>query len=154
MSVICSRTGTTFSAVYDGVQPPNSADESSLYYRMRPAAGQSAWIEYDFAAPRRLSSSDVYFGDDRRFCKLPAGWRIVFKEVDVWKPVQARAGYTVDKDRFNRVTFDPVTTTAMRIEVEPCTVHYKAGEIGPPGANFLNADIDWRELGLIEWRLR
>jgi hypothetical protein len=47
-----------------------------------------------------------------------------------------------------------VTTSAIRIEVEPKNIHYKAGEIGPPGANFLNADIDWRELGIIEWRIR
>jgi hypothetical protein len=38
--------------------------------------------------------------------------------------------------------------------VEPHTVHYKSGEIGPPGAMFLNNDIDWRELGVIEWRVQ
>ena len=40
--------------------------------------------------------------------------------------------------RSDRVEFDPVTTTAVRIEVEPKTVHYKTGEIGPPAAMFLN----------------
>lgn len=56
-------------------------------------------------------------------------------------------------DRFNRVVFDTVTTTAVRIEAEPRTVHSRSGEIGPPGANFLSTDIDWRELGIIEWRV-
>ena len=58
------------------------------------------------------------------------------------------------KDTFNRVAFTPVTTTAVRIEIEPVTRQYKSGEIGPPEAMFLSKDIAWRELGVIEWRVR
>jgi len=42
----------------------------------------------------------------------------------------------------------------VRIEVEPVTRHYRTGEIGPPAAMFLARDIDWREFGLIEWRVK
>jgi hypothetical protein len=142
------------SAVYDGAEPLSSADESNLYFRMRPEPGKRAWIEYDYYGPRRISSADVYWVDDRRFCRLPASWEVLYKEGDVWKPVRAHGVYAVEKNRFNRIEFDPVTTSAVRIEVEPNTVHYKTGEIGPPGANFLNKDIDWRELGVVEWRVR
>ena len=142
------------SAVYDGADPLSSADESNLYFRMRPASGQPAWVEYDFAEPRRIASSDVYWVDDRRFCRMPASWRIRYRDGDSWKPVHAQGAYSVEKDRFNRIAFEPVRASAVRIEAEPKTVHYKAGEIGPPGALFLNADIDWRELGIIEWRVR
>jgi DUF1680 family protein len=141
-------------AVYDGVDPLNSADESNLYFRMRPPLGQPAWVEYDFKRPTRISSSEVYFVDDRRFCRLPASWRIVYKEGATWKPVATSAAYGVEKDRFNAVAFQPVITTAVRIEVEPRTVHYKTGEIGPPDAMFLSKDADWREFGIIEWRVR
>ena len=61
---------------------------------------------------------------------------------------------SVKKDTFNRLVFTKVTTTAVRIEVEPVTKHSKSGEIGPPEAMFLNRDIDRREFGLIEWRIR
>jgi len=141
-------------AVYDGVTPLSSADESNLYFRMRPPVGQPAWVEYDFKRPVTISTSDVYFADDRRFCKLPASWRLVYKDGEAWKPVAARSAYGVEKDRFNHVDFQPVKTTAVRIEVEPVTRHYKPGEIGPPDAMFLSRDIDWREFGLIEWRVR
>ena len=47
-----------------------------------------------------------------------------------------------------------MTTTAVRIEVEPATRHYESGEIGPPDAMFLSKDIDWREFGLVEWRVK
>jgi len=136
-------------AVYDGADPIRSADESHRYFRMRPPAGERAWIEYDFKQPRRVTSSQTYFADDQRFCKLPADWRISYKDGDTWKPVSA--SYAVARDQFNVVTFAPVTTTAVRLEVEPQTIHYKSGDIGPPGANFLTRDIDWREFGVIEW---
>ena len=141
-------------AVYDGVDPLNSADESHLYFRMRPPAAQRAWVEYEFKRPTRISSAQAYWVDDKRFCKLPASWRVVYRDGGEWKAVAARGEYGVEKDRFNSVTFDPVTTTAVRLEVEPKTVHYKAGEIGPPGAMFLSSDIDWREFGIIEWRVK
>ena len=96
----------------------------------------------------------MYWVNDRRFCRLPASWRIVYRKDDRWEPVVAHGAYDVTGDTFNRVEFDPVTTTAVRVEVEPRTVHYKTGEIGPPGAMFLTAPIDWREFGIIEWRVR
>jgi len=141
-------------AVYDGVTPLSSADESNLYFRMRPAVGEPAWVEYAFKRPVTISTSEVYFADDRRFCKLPGSWRVLYKVGNEWKPVAARGAYTVEKDTFNRVAFAPVTTGAVRIEVEPATHHYKTGEIGPPDAMFLSRDLDWREFGLIEWRVR
>jgi DUF1680 family protein len=141
-------------AVYDGVDPLSSADESNLYFRMQPAVGSPAWIEYQFSAPTRISQTETYWVDDRRFCKLPQSWRIVYKNGDKWEPVAARGAYAVKGNTFNRVEFEPVTTTAVRIEVEPKTVHYQSGEIGPPAAMFLTSAVDWRELGLIEWRIR
>ena len=140
-------------AVYDGVTPISSADESNLYFRMRPPVGHPAWIEYRFKSPTTVASTEVYFADDRRFCKLPASWRLVYLDGDTWKPVTPTTGYLVAKDQFNRAAFAPVTTRAVRIEIEPATRHYKSGEIGPPDAMFLSTDADWREAGVIEWRV-
>ncbi len=64
-----------------------------------------------------------------------------------------RDDYLVVKDQFIEVTFDPVITEAVRLEVEPQSISYRAGEIGPPAALYLKADIDWRECGVIEWQV-
>jgi DUF1680 family protein len=141
-------------AVYDGVNPLSSADESNLYFRMRPPAGQPAWVEYEFRRPVRVSTTEVYFADDRRFCKLPASWRLEYKDGNRWLPVSVHGAYGVERDAFNRVAFDPVTTTAVRISIEPASRHYASGEIGPPDAMFLAREMDWREFGLIEWRVK
>ena len=79
---------------------------------------------------------------------------MLYKVGSAWKPVEATSPFSVEKDRFNRVDFEPVTTTAVRIEVEPATRHYKSGEIGPPDAMFLDAAIAWREFGIVEFRVR
>ena len=141
-------------AVYDGVDPLNSADESHLYFRMRPPGDKPAWIEYDFKAPTQVSSSKVYFADDRRFCRLPASWRILYRDGDTWKPVANTEPFTVDKDRFNQATFKPVMTTAVRLEVEPQNILYRAGAAGPPAAMRISKDTIWREFGIIEWRVK
>ena len=67
--------------------------------------------------------------------------------------MQAEGPFDVERDEFSAVTFEPVTTEAVRLEVEPQTVQYLAGEIGPPGAMFIDEDIAWREFGLIEWEV-
>ncbi len=142
------------SAVYDGFDPISSADESDLYFRMRPAQGTPAWVEYQFEKPTEISSTKVYWVDDRRFCRLPESWILLYKENGLWKPVSNREPYPVEKNKFNTVTFEPVMTTAVRIEIEPQNILYKAGMIGPPAAMFIDDDITWQEIGIIEWRIK
>jgi DUF1680 family protein len=140
-------------SIYDGADPLSSADESSLYFRVRPPVGEAAWIEYELRGPVEISSAQVYFYDDRRFCRMPSAWRILYRLDGAWKPVASRRPYEIEKDRFNVVHFEPVTTTALRLEIEPQTVEYQAGQIGPPGAMFLARDVAWREAGVLEWRI-
>jgi len=141
------------SAVYDGADPISSADESSLYFRMRPPTGEPAWIEYEFRRPIGVSAAQVYFFDDRRFCRLPAAWRIVYKDGEQWKPVVTRGAYGVQKDQFNIAHFDLVLAAAIRLEIEPQVIEYKTGQIGPPDAMFVSQDVAWREAGVLEFRV-
>jgi len=140
-------------ALYDGKDPISSADEGYLYYRMRPEPGAAGWVEYEFKSPAEVSSTQVYWFDDRRFCRLPKSWRVLYKDGDAWEPVANVDPYDIAKDKFNSVSFAPVTTTAVRLEVEATTKLYKAGQIGPPAAMFLDKDTQWREFGLLEWRI-
>ena len=89
----------------------------------------------------------------RRFCRLPKTWRILYKDGGEWKPVRNPSFYGIEKDIFNKVVFEPIKTRAIRLEVEPRSILYREGEIGPPAALFLQVDIDWHECGVIEWRI-
>jgi len=75
-------------------------------------------------------------------------------EGGVWKPVKNLVPFGIEKDKFALVTFEPVTTRKIRIEVEPEPVFFKAGQYGPPWAMPLDEDVTWRESGIIEWRVK
>ncbi len=141
-------------AIHDGREPINSADQSHRFFRMRPPVGERAWLEYEFGAPVRVSSSRVYFFDDKRFCNLPESWRLLYRDGGVWTPVPAGEGaFTVQEDAWSTIEFEPVVAHALRLEVEPRTVSYEAGQIGPPAAMFIDEDVEWREFGVIEWQV-
>ena len=48
---------------------------------------------------------------------MPASWRLLYKTSGGWAPVETRSEYGVRKDAPNRVTFSPVVTSALRLEV-------------------------------------
>jgi hypothetical protein len=49
--------------------------------------------------------------------RVPASWRVLYKDGQQWKAVDARGTYGAEKDRFNTVAFTPVTTSGLRLEV-------------------------------------
>jgi hypothetical protein len=108
------------SALNDNVLPNNSNDHEIPRLTWWDHRGTTEWVAYEFAKPKTLSKADVYWFDDtgRGSCRVPASWRLLWKDGNEWKPVEATSPYGVEKDKFNLVTFKPVTTTAIRLEVE------------------------------------
>ncbi len=141
------------SAIYDQVEPVNSEDGSSTWLRLRPQTGDKAWVQYDFAKPERVSSVEVYWKADKHYCVLPKAWKLLYKDGDTWKPAETSESYGVEADKFNKVAFTPVTTSALRMDIELEGVVYKKGVLGPPDANYLAEDLLWYEGGVIEWRV-
>jgi hypothetical protein len=77
-------------------------------------------VQYDFAEPAKVGAVEVYWFEDapRGGCKLPASWKVLYRDGEGWKPVEAVGEYGLKKDAFNRVEFKPVTTSALRIEAQ------------------------------------
>lgn len=51
---------------------------------------------------------------------MPGAWRILYKDGqngDAWKPVETSESYGVERDRYNKVIFKPITTSVLRLEV-------------------------------------
>ena len=42
----------------------------------------------------------------------------MYKQGDQWKQVPNAGNYSVDKDKFNKVSFDPINTQSLRIEAQ------------------------------------
>jgi hypothetical protein len=49
---------------------------------------------------------------------VPERWRLLYREGDAWKPVRTGSVFPLLEDQFNEVTFDPLVTTGLRIEVK------------------------------------
>jgi hypothetical protein len=49
--------------------------------------------------------------------RVPASWKILYKDGDAWKAVENAGAWAVERDKFNQVSFKAVTTTALRLEV-------------------------------------
>ena len=105
--------------INDG-EDPRSSNDPGAYFDWWPTLGSPVeWVEMTFATPTAVSESSVYWFDDtgRGAVRVPASWRILYKDGAVWKPVKTDTPFGVARDSFNRVTFTTVTTSALRIEV-------------------------------------
>jgi hypothetical protein len=114
-----NRRGKNVKPITDGEVPPTS-DDGAWYFDWWPVKGsQAEWAEMTFAKPSTVSEASLFWFDDTGHgeVRVPASWRLLYKDGTAWKPVEARDAYGVAKDRFNRVSFAPVTTPALRLEV-------------------------------------
>ncbi len=104
--------------INDGEDPPSSND-SAAYFDWWPTKGTGEWVEYAFGKPSTVSQVEVYWFDDtgEGEVRVPASWRLLYRDGDAWKPVEARGPFGVERDRYNRVEFAPVTTTGLRLEL-------------------------------------
>jgi len=66
-----------------------------------------------------VSECGLYWFDDtgQGSVRVPASWKLFYKDGEAWKPVETSDAFAVEKNKFNRVTFKPVTTTGLRIEL-------------------------------------
>lgn len=112
--------GDTVEALDNGSLPKSSADERIPRFTWWDHRGTTEWVEYEYAEPRAVSSAEVYWFDDtgNGNCRVPASWRLLYKQGDQWKPVDAATDYPVARDRFNRSQFRAVKTTALRLEAK------------------------------------
>lgn len=124
----------TLDALSDGLTPQSSGDYNVPRFTWWDRRGSTEWVQYDFDKPRRASKVAVYWFDDsgRGRCRPPASWRLLYKPVgaaggDEWRPVSPRSpsatgpaspgpAFGVATDQFNIVEFEPIETTALRIE--------------------------------------
>ena len=111
----------TPTALNDQLDPASSDDDSVPRFTWWNHLGSTEWVEYDFDRETPVQSVEVFWFDDRRIggqCRVPASWRVLYREGDQWKPVGDAVQSEIEMDRFNRETFRTVTTGGLRLEVE------------------------------------
>lgn len=112
--------GDTVEALGDGLEPRNSNDHDIPRMTWWPHLGTAEWVQYDFASPMKISRASVYWFDDagNGQCRLPASWKILYRDGDQWREVANAKMPPIASNEFNHATFDTVQTTALRLEVQ------------------------------------
>ncbi len=112
----------TLETLNDGGVPKSSKDDSIRRMTWWDHRGSVEWLSYGTDKPRKLSAAEVYWFDDTGIgaCRVPAEWRLLWLDGNEWKPVKLRKGeqYGTALDQFNKVSFGPVTTREIRLEVK------------------------------------
>ena len=111
--------GTGLEALNDQLEPRSSIDHSNPFFHWWPRKGTAEWVQYDFKNPAKVAGVEVYWFDDTGIgeCRLPKSWRLKIKASGQWQDVSNPTDYGVVKDVYNRTTFEPTETEALRLEV-------------------------------------
>ena len=110
----------SLSSINDRLVPKNGDDRSIPYTHWWPKQGSTEWISYTFPQEATVQSSTVYWYDDQPWqgCKVPDSWKLYYKDAQgQWQPVGHPDAYPVAKGVPCTVNFDPVKTTALKLEV-------------------------------------
>ena len=111
----------SLSSINDRLIPKNANDRSIPYTHWWPKQGSTEWITYTFAEKATIQRSTVYWYDDQPWqgCKIPDSWKLYYKDgAGEWKEVSNPDQYPVQKGVPCTVNFDPVETTAVKLEVQ------------------------------------
>jgi len=121
VTVSFARNGMSLAPINDQLVPQNFTDGFAPNFDFWPHKGTAEWVAYEFSQPAPVGSVTVSWFDDTGTgeCRLPASWRVVYRTSDgKWEPVKNASDYAIRKREPVRITFDAVTTTVLRLEVQ------------------------------------
>ena len=115
-----SKISKELSSVNDQAEPSNSNDHSVSYYHWWPDKNKMEWVEYDFEKPEIVSKTKIYRFDDSPDggCRIPDSWEILYLNGNVWTPVSSKSAYTVTRNGWDSLDFNPVNASAIKIKVK------------------------------------
>ncbi|MBR3859994.1 MAG: glycoside hydrolase family 127 protein [Bacteroidaceae bacterium] len=117
---------SALSSINDGLLPQHSNDRAVPYYHTWPKQAGTEWLTYTFPKAMKVSACTLYWFDDGPWggCRIPKAWRILYKnERGEWVPVKNLTPYPCSKNETNTVQFAPVSTTALKLEIDQPDEH-------------------------------
>ncbi|TXK09651.1 OmpL47-type beta-barrel domain-containing protein [Microbacterium hatanonis] len=123
----------------DDVQPTSSGDvtpnDNENVWAAWPEIGDQ-WVQYDWAEPVTIGELGAYFisniDEQGVGIDTPADWSAEYwnEETGAWAPVVPDGEYGTEVDTYNVVTFAKVTTTKLRLLLDPVGTESGSGSIG------------------------
>lgn len=127
-AVEASHVTNALQGINDQLLPKNSADKSYTLYHWWPAINENHWVVYNFPRSATVSECGLYWLKDipDGGCDLPEWCKLYYKRGQNWEEVDAETPYPMMEDELNRIVFAPVTTNALKLEVQ-LSKEYSAG---------------------------
>ncbi len=110
--------GNWIAAMNDGLTPTDT-----LPFRPRSGRGprrpaQAQWVEYTWLQPVKTDKIDVFLWDYKQGFPLPLKYKVQYWDGNAYVPVKNPKGMGLENGKYNTTSFDAVSTTKLRIEVD------------------------------------
>jgi len=105
----------------DQFEPTHSGDIDKLFFYWWLKKETEEWVQYDFDKEYTISASEVYWLNYDHYdqvYRVPESWELLYKDGEDFKPVINLNEYGTELDKYNLVQFEPVTTTALRLNAK------------------------------------
>ena len=140
----------------DQFDPSSSDDINTPYHYWWLKSGSEESVAYQFDKPETVSTAEVYwlaFDHYDVSYRVPESWKLLYKEGNAWKEVEHSSGYGVAPDRYNKVTFKPVTTTELKIVAQLQRPESESQETGEEQVQVVDTDRRGFSGGVLEWKV-
>ncbi|WIX25693.1 family 43 glycosylhydrolase [Xanthomonas arboricola pv. corylina] len=109
-------------ALNDGIVKANPLPPQ-LWGSWTPDNPPQQWLQYSWSQPVTLDRTRIVFWADQPAgaqigVAPPARWHLEFRQGGQWHPVQPSDNYGTRVDRYEAVSFAPVTTRCMRVVLD------------------------------------
>lgn len=121
VSVSFARGGMDPGRINDQQMPRNATDGFAANFDFWPHKDGREWISYQFEKPLLVTGVTVSWFDDTGTgeCRLPKSWTLHYQDSSgEWKPAGGNPDYAIRKTDPVKVKIQPVTTQALRIELD------------------------------------
>jgi hypothetical protein len=85
--------------------------------------------------------------------KAPESWKLMYKKGNRWEEVHNLSPYGTEENRYNRVEFEPVTTTELKMVVRLRRPEAGDGSSGQKSRQAPEAAQRGYSGGVIEWKV-
>lgn len=106
--------------IADQAPVKNAFDNESSLVHWWPHFGTTEWLQFDFEKEEQVGTARAYFFDDEATgggCRIPKSLILKYLENGAWRNVYFPEGFKITKDGWTVLQFEPVKTTALRLEM-------------------------------------
>lgn len=106
----------------DGYDPESSYDKThGVWHNWLGDNGADAWVQYTWESEVLIYQSNAYYFTDGNFVPKDVSYEYLDANGE-WRPMTNVSGCGTELNKYNVTTFDPVYTTAIRMNMSPKTL--------------------------------